>query len=387
MTFSETLTFVAGILLLEKRISYQRLRQEFQLDDETIETLRHEFIIKRLAVDENGLGLAVTCPAGAPASSAPPGKASAQEAERRQLTVMFCDLVGSTALSTQMDPEELRDVITSYQDTCRKAITRYDGFIARYMGDGMLAYFGYPQAHEEDAERAVRAALDVVSAMTALNDAVGRPHGVVLAVRIGIATGPVIVGDFIGEGVAEEAAVVGETPNLAARLQSVAGINEVTIAPATQQLLGAVFEYASLGVHELKGIEQPVPIWRVIREGDIESRYEARRSGGRLPLAGRQEELGLLLRSWEASREGRGQAVLIQGEAGIGKSRLLEALRDRLRGEDYLWVVQRCSPYHATAHCIPSSSKLNEPWAGHRKTPTKRSSKNWRSFLKQRICP
>ena len=275
------------------------------------------------------------------------------EAERRQLTVMFCDLVGSTTLSAKLDPEDMREVITSFQDASREAIQQYAGFIARYMGDGMLVYFGYPQAHEDDAERAVRAGLAIVRSMAELNTGIGKRYEVVLAVRVGVATGPVVVGDIVGEGAAEEAAVVGETPNLAARLQGVAEPDQVVVASATRRLLGALFEYDDLGTRELKGIAQPVQVWRVMREGDVESRYEAMRVRGGLPLVGRREELGLLVRSWEASKEGHGQVVLIQGEAGIGKSRLLDALREHVAGQDYLWVAHRCSPYHANSTLYP----------------------------------
>ncbi len=281
-----------------------------------------------------------------------------REAERRQLTVMFCDLVGSTALSTQLDPEDMREVITSFQDRCRQAIRQYAGFIARYMGDGVLVYFGYPQAHEDDAERAVRAGLAIVHSMAELNDDIGKRYEVVLAVRVGVATGLVVVGDIVGEGAAEEAAVVGETPNLAARLQGVAKPNQVVVAPATRQLLGGLFEYEDLGRHELKGVAQPVQVWRVSAEREVESLYEAKPIGARLPLVGRQEELGLLLRSWEAAKEGHGQAVLIQGEAGIGKSRLVGALRERVAGEDHIWVAARCSPYHANSTLYPMIEHL-----------------------------
>ncbi len=276
-----------------------------------------------------------------------------REAERRQLTVMFCDLVGSTALSTKLDPEDMREVITSFQDKCRQAIRQYEGFIARYMGDGMLVYFGYPQAHEDDAERAVRAGLAIVLSMADLNTDIGKRYGVVLAVRVGVATGLVVVGDIVGEGAAEEAAVVGETPNLAARLQGVAEPNQVVVAPVTQRLVGTLFECEDLGAHELKGIAHPVQVWRIVAEREVESRYEAKRIGGRLPLVGRQEELGLLLRSWEAAKEGHGQVVLIQGEAGIGKSRLIGALRERVASDDYIWVAFRCSPYHANSTLYP----------------------------------
>ena len=208
-------------MYLEKRVSYRRLKKEFGLDDETLDDVRHELILKRLAVDEDGQGLAfvgaalfeagnvprpaltpVAAPVATAPAVAPAATAAVPEAERRQLTVMFCDLVGSTALSTGMDPEDLRDVIASFQNRCSAAIRRYDGLVAKYMGDGILVYFGYPRAHEDEAERSVRAGLDIVETMTELNAAVPRPPGVELAVRIGIASGPVIVGDQIGEGTA-----------------------------------------------------------------------------------------------------------------------------------------------------------------------------------------
>jgi class 3 adenylate cyclase/predicted ATPase len=288
--------------------------------------------------------------AAEPAADWPPAHA---EAERRQLTVMFCDLAGSTELSTRLDPEDLQDVIRGYQETVTAVIREFDGFIAKYMGDGVLVYFGYPQAHEDDAERAVRAGLAIIDGMPALNDAIGRAKGVDLAVRVGVATGPVVVGDIVGEGAAEEAAVFGETPNLAARLQDVAQPNQVVVAAATQRLIGALFEYDDLGTHELKGIAAPSQVWRVVCEGDVAGRYEAKRVGGGLPLVGRQEELGLLLRSWETTKEAHGQAVLIQGEAGIGKSRLLEALRERVSEQDYTWIAVRCSPYHVGSALYP----------------------------------
>lgn len=278
---------------------------------------------------------------------------SSGEAERRQLTVMFCDLVGSTALSSKLDPEDMRELISAFQNSCRSAIQQFGGFIARYMGDGILVYFGYPQAHENDAERAVRAGLAVVEAMAALNAEVGARHSAVLSVRVGVATGPVVVGDIVGEGAAEEAAVIGETPNLAARLQAVAGPDQVVVASATHKLAESFFEYEDLGRHELKGLDQAVPVWRALRARDSHSRYEARRGAGGSPLLGRQEELGLLLRSWESSKQGHGQAILIQGQAGIGKSRLIEALREQAGADDYVWVAHRCSPYHANSTLYP----------------------------------
>src|ERR1700756_3151300 len=299
------------------------------------------------------LGSAPPAPAvtATPASVPPPGPAPAQ-AERRQLTVMFCDLVGSTALSTGMDPEDLRDVIASYQTRCSAAIRRYDGFIAKYMGDGILVYFGYPRAHEDEAERSVRAGLDIVDAMAELNAAVRRPPGVELAVRIGIAPRPVIVGDQIGEGTASETAVVGETPNLAARLQALAQPNQIVVSAATRNMLGDRFDLEDLGAYELKGFAEPVPAWRVLSARDVESRFAATRTGSAAPLVGRQEEMGLLVRAWDGSCRGRGQVVLIQGGAGLGKSRLGESLREAA-GEDHIWVAMRCSPFHTASAFHP----------------------------------
>jgi class 3 adenylate cyclase len=225
--------------------------------------------------------------------------AAAAEAERRQLTVMFCDLVGSTALSTGMDPEDLRDVIASYQSRCSAAIRRYDGFVAKYMGHGILVYFGYPRAHEDEAERSVRAGLDIVDAMAELNATVPRPPGVELAVRIGIATEPVIVGDQIGEGTASETAVVGETPNLAARLQALAQPNQIVVSASTRAMLGDHFDLEDLEAYELKGFAEPVPAWRVLSARDVESRFAAsrdRRTPGRPPVRQPAEQIGMLER-------------------------------------------------------------------------------------------
>jgi class 3 adenylate cyclase/tetratricopeptide (TPR) repeat protein len=378
--FDQVLKEVLWRLVTEGSISYRRIRLNFGLDDDGLEELRRELIaIKRLAADVEG-ELLVWAPEGRAARPAPmalpqplpalrhaekptalaaerdlSGAApvsSAPEAERRQLTVMFCDLVGSTALSTGMDPEDLRDVIASYQSRCSAVIRRYDGFVAKYMGDGILVYFGYPRAHEDEAERSVRAGLDIVEAMAELNAAIRRPPGVELAVRIGIATGPVIVGDQIGEGTASETAVVGETPNLAARLQALAQPNQIVVSASTRAMLGDHFDLEDLGAHELKGFLEPVPAWRVLSARDVESRFAATRTGSAAPLVGRQEEMGLLLRAWEGSSQGRGQVVLIQGEAGIGKSRLVEGLREAA-GKDHIWAAIRCSPFHTASAFHP----------------------------------
>jgi class 3 adenylate cyclase/predicted ATPase len=285
--------------------------------------------------------------------SEPSARLRVAEAERRQLTVMFCDLVGSTELSTRLDPEDLQEVITAFQNKCRVAIQRYAGFIARYMGDGILVYFGYPQAYEDDAQRAIRAGLDIIEAVADLNAEVEKQHGVVLEVRTGIETGQVVVGDLIGEGASEEAAVVGETPNLAARLQGLAQPNQLVIGPALQRLLGDFFELKDLGTHRLKGIAEPVQAWCVVCVSNVDNLDKAKPIGGGMPLFGRQEELGLLLRSWEASKNGHGQSVLIQGEAGIGKSRLIEALGEQVSAKEYVWITFRCSPYHVNSTLYP----------------------------------
>ena len=383
MNFARVLKEVLWCLVTEGSISYRRIKLTFGLDDDGLEELRRELIgIKRLAADVDGKRLVLASegrlarPEGtalaqplpalrqaekptAPAAQrdlsvapAPAAVAAAPEAERRQLTVMFCDLVGSTALSTGMDPEDLRDVIASYQSRCSAAIRRYDGFVAKYMGDGILVYFGYPRAHEDEAERSVRAGLDIVDAMAELNAAVPRPPGVELAARIGIATGPVIVGDQIGEGTASETAVVGETPNLAARLQALAQPNQIVVSAATRAMLGDHFDLEDLGAFGLKGFAEPVPAWRVLSARDVESRFAATRTGSSAPLVGRQEEMGLLLRAWDGSSHGRGQVVLIQGEAGVGKSRLVEGLREAA-GKDHIWVAIRCSPFHTASAFHP----------------------------------
>ena len=371
MDFEQVLKEVVWRLVTEGRISYRRIKLSFALDDEGLEELRRELIgLKRLAADVDGellvwepdgraarpepMALPQPLPAlrHAERPAVPASGGVAPEAERRQLTVMFCDLVGSTALSTGMDPEDLRDVIASYQNRCSAVIRHYDGFVAKYMGDGILAYFGYPRAHEDEAERSVRAGLDIVDAMAELNAAIPRPPGVELAVRIGIATGPVIVGDQIGEGTASETAVVGETPNLAARLQALAQPNQIVVSAATRAMLGDHFDLEDLGGYELKGFAEPVPAWRVLSARDVESRFAATRTVSAAPLVGRQEEMGLLLRAWESSCRGRGQVVLIQGEAGLGKSRLVEGLREAT-GKDHIWVAIRCSPFHTASAFHP----------------------------------
>ncbi|MGB6539850.1 MAG: AAA family ATPase [Xanthobacteraceae bacterium] len=273
-------------------------------------------------------------------------------AERRQVTVMFSDLVGSTALSARMDPEDLREVISAYQKCVAETVQRFGGFVAKYMGDGVLIYFGYPQAHEDDADRAVRAGLEVIAAVSALKSPVP------LQTRVGIATGMVVVGDLIGSGEAQERGIVGETPNLAARLQGIAEPNMVVIADGTRQLIGDLFELQYLGSKDLKGIAGPVRGWAALRPGSAEGRFEALHGSGLTALVGREEELDLLLRRWSKAKTGEGQVVLLSGEAGIGKSRLTAALLERLAPEPHTRLRYFCSPQHTDSAFFPIISQM-----------------------------
>ena len=268
-------------------------------------------------------------------------------AERRQVTVLFADLVGSTALSARMDPEDFREIISAYQKCVAETVRRFGGFVAKYLGDGVLAYFGYPQAHEDDAERAVRAGLELIAAVAALK------AGVPLQTRVGIATGLVVVGDLIGSGSAQEQAIVGETANLAARLQGIAEPDTAVISQSTRRLLGNLFELQDLGANELKGMG-PVRAFTALRLSSIESRFEALHGAGLTALVGREEELELLIRRWsKAKTDQGGQVVLLSGEAGIGKSRLTVALLEHLAGERHTRLRYFCSPQHTNSAFYP----------------------------------
>ena len=272
--------------------------------------------------------------------------------ERRHVTVLFSDLVGSTALSARMDPEDLREVISAYQKCVAEVVSRFDGFVAKYMGDGVLVYFGYPEAHEDDPERAVRAGLELIGAVSNLKTYTA------LQTRVGIATGLVVVGDLIGSGSAEEQAVVGKTPNLAARLKGVAAPNMVVIAEGTRKLVGNLFELEEFEAKDLKGIAGPTRAWVALRPSSVESRFEALHASGLTDLVGRQEELDLLVRRWSKAMAGEGQVVLLSGEAGIGKSRLTAALSDRLVMEPHTRLRYFCSPQHTDSALYPIISQM-----------------------------
>jgi class 3 adenylate cyclase/predicted ATPase len=285
--------------------------------------------------------------AGPPAATVEPKPHD--EAERRQLTVMFVDLVGSTALAARLDPEDMREIIRAYHQRCARMVADNGGFVAKYMGDGVLAYFGYPLAHEHDAERAVKAGLAIIDAAPKLETADGE-H---LHMRVGIATGIVVVGDLLGSGESQERGVVGETPNLAARLQGVAEPDNVVIAENTRKLLGNLFELSDLGPQNLRGVAGQMRAYLALRESSEESRFEALHGGSLTPLIGREEETELLLRRWAKANAGEGQVALISGEAGIGKSRLTAAFLARLAGEPHVRLRYFCSPQHTDSAFHP----------------------------------
>jgi predicted ATPase/class 3 adenylate cyclase len=380
MDFVAVVDQVIALLRQRGRVTYRLLKRQFQLDDEAIEDLKVELITgQRLAVDEAGevlvwIGVEGTTQASAalpslylqqpgthdtprthPATShpAPPPP----DAERRQLTVLFCDLVDSTVLASHLDPENYREVVRAYQATCAEVIQRFAGHIAQYLGDGLLVYFGYPQAHEDDAQRAVRTGLEIVEAMGVLNTRLERDAGMRLAVRIGIHTGPVVVGEM-GGGDRKEQLALGETPNIAARLQSLAAPNSVMIGERTRRLVGGTFDVEELGLHELKGVSVPMHVYGIRSESAVESRFEAASARGLTPLIGREEELGLLRQRWHQAQAGEGQVFLLAGEAGIGKSRLIQTFYERMAAEPHIRLRYQCSPYYSNSAFYPIMAQL-----------------------------
>ena len=299
------------------------------------------------------------------------------EAERRQVTVMFSDLVGSTALSAYMDPEDLREIISAYQQCAVEAVRRFDGFVARYMGDGVLVYFGYPQAHEDDAERAIRAGLELITAVTALKTRA------FLQTRVGMATGLVVVGELIGSGASQERGVVGETPNLAARLLGIAEPNTVVICNSTRRLLGNLFELEDLGPRVIKGIDRPTRAWAVLQASSVASRFEALHPMGLTALVGRKEELELLQRCWFKATGNEGQVVLLSGEAGIGKSRLTTAFLEFLADEGHVRLRYFCSPQHTDSALYPIVGQMERAAGLTRVDPPQTKLDKLDSVLKQ----
>jgi class 3 adenylate cyclase len=302
------------------------------------------------------------------AAAAPPARA---EAERRQLTVMFCDLVGSTALAARLDPEDLREVIAAYHRAVAEIVAGFEGFVAKYMGDGVLVYFGYPRAHEDDAERAVRVGLGLIDAVRRLD-----VKSVALQARVGIATGLVVVGDLIGEGSAQEQSVVGETPNLAARLQALAEPDTVIIAADTRRLVGDLFEYRDLGAVEIKGLAVPLPAWQVVRRSAVASRFEALRGSTLTRLVGRDEEIDLLMRRWQRAKAGDGQVVLVSGNPASASRASPQHWKSAFRSSHISASAFSARPIARTARFTPSSTRSDER-LGWR--PPIRPLSSWRS--------
>jgi class 3 adenylate cyclase/predicted ATPase len=371
MTFDEILDRTLAMLQRRGRVSYRALKRQFNLDDAYLDDLKAEIIeVLRLAVDQDNTMLVWTGSSDTPPTPPSPATSGASqpapqaevatapvshhtpEAERRQLTVMFCDLVDSTALSTQLDPEDLREVVRAYQTTCADVIQRFDGHIAQYLGDGLLVYFGYPQAHEDDAQRAVRAGLGILAAMETHNAHLEQHYKVRLAVRLGIHTGLAVVGEM-GSGARREQLALGETPNLAARLEGLASPNTVVISAATWSLVREYFTYDDLGTHVLKGIATPVQAYRVLRESGVQSRLDAAVPRGLTPLVGREHEVGQLREHWQHVQDGMGQVVILSGEAGIGKSRLVQELKDYVAPVPHTRLECRASPYYQNTALYP----------------------------------
>jgi class 3 adenylate cyclase/predicted ATPase len=305
-----------------------------------------------------------------PTEPVPASATASHEAERRQLTVLFVDLVGSTALAARLDPEDMGRMIRAYHETCTEVVKRWGGHVAKYMGDGVLAYFGWPQAHEDEAERSVRAGLELVEAVGALDSPAVTSGGGLerkqrLAARVGVATGLVMVGELIGEGAAKEQMVVGETPNLAARLQALAAPGSVVISQSTRRLVGGLFQLADLGPRRLKGFAEPLAAWRVEGEGRAESRFEALHGEHLTPLVGREHELGILLERWAWAKDGEGQIVLLSGEPGIGKSRLTRSLIERLADAPHTRLRYYCSPHHTNSALYPVTEQLERAAGFH----------------------
>jgi class 3 adenylate cyclase len=375
-TFEEILDHTLDMLQRRGRVSYAPSSASLSWTDAYLDDLKTEIIeVLQLAVDQDNTmlvwtGSSDTSPAPPPLATSRAFQATPQaesatapisyhppDAERRQLTVMFCDLVGSTALSAQLAPEDLREAVRAYQTTCVDVIQRFGGYIAQYLGDGLLVYFGYPEAHEDDAQRAVRTGLGIVEAMETRNAYLEQHYKVRLAVRLGIHTGLVVVGEM-GSGTRREQLALGETPNLAARLEGLAEPNTVVISATTWSLVREYFTYHDLGTHVLKGVATPVQVYCILRESGVQSRLDAARPRGLTPLVGREHEVGLLRERWQRAQDGMGQVVILSGEAGIGKSRLAQELKDHVAPEPHTHLECRGSPYYHNTALYPVTDLL-----------------------------
>ena len=356
MKFSDVVNQAVALLRESGRLTYRTLKREFNLDDEALEDLKFELIEgQELAADKDGKMLVWTGGEGngevakrgsgegeVVSAQLPSVSTQSPAGERRQLTVLFCDMVGFTELANRVDPEVLHGIIRSYEDACAVCITRYEGYVFQRLGDGIVAFFGYPLAHEGEAERAIHAGLAIIESLSKLDvPEVGRLH-----VRIGIATGVVVVAGA-------EKGAVGETPNLAARLQGIAPVDSIVVSERVRRLAGGAFDYVDLGEQSLKGIAQPTRAYRIAGVSHAASRFEAATQTGLTPLVGREHEIAMLLERWQLAQDGEGQVVLLSGEPGIGKSRILSALRERLEGQGAQALRFQCSPYHVNSALYP----------------------------------
>ena len=388
MTFEEILDQAIAMLQRRGRVSYRTLMLQFHLNEESLEGLKEELIeVHHLAVDHDGrmlvwAGEAHTTAVSPspqpfqqaiwqedqPAQVAPPATPP-PEAERRQLTVLFCDLVDSTALSAQLDPEDLREIVRAYQSICAEVIQRFDGYIAQYLGDGLLVYFGYPQAHEDDAQRAIRTGLGIVEVMGTLNSRLAPRQGVRLAIRMGIHTGLVVVGAMGGGGRQEQLAL-GETPNIAARLQGLAAPDTIVISETTARLVEGYFISHSLGMQDLKGLAHPLRVYRVLHASETQTRLDVGAIRGLTPLVGRDAEVTFLRERWTQVQDGLGQVVLINGEPGIGKSRLVQVLKEQVAGERSTRIEYHCASHTQHSALYPVITHLERALAfRHDDTP------------------
>jgi class 3 adenylate cyclase/predicted ATPase len=374
MTFDEILEQVLTLLKRQGRVSYSALKRRFDLDDDYLNDLKDELLFAQPVVDEDNRGLVwtgatesvkdvvaqptqITQPPATQDQSSPEvtprvTASPPPDAERRQLTVMFCDLVDSTRLSSQLDPEDYRDMVRAYQRVCSEVITRFDGHIAQLLGDGLLVYFGYPQAHEDDAQRAIRTGLGILDALGELNKGLQQAKGIQLALRLGIHTGLVVIGEMGGAGRQEQLAL-GETPNVAARIQGLAAPNTIAISEATSRLVEGYFTYASLGVHTLRGVSQPLNIYRILGASGVHSRLDIASARGFTPLVGREQEVGLLFECWTQVKAGQGHVVLLTGDAGIGKSRLVQMLKEHIAQEPHTRWECRSAEYYQNTALLP----------------------------------
>jgi class 3 adenylate cyclase/predicted ATPase len=374
MTFDEILAQIINLLKRQGRVSYRAIKRRFDIDDDYIEDLKEEILYVHPVIDDEGRGLIWTGDTANGQEFAAPSAQPTQpliaqqlpslpvtplttasptpDAERRQLTVMFCDLVDSTRLSSQLDPEEYRDVVRAYQRVCTEVIQRYDGHIAQLLGDGLLIYFGYPQAHEDDAQRAVRTGLGILEAIETLKTRLEQDKGIGLAVRLGIHTGLVVVGEMGGQGRQEQLAL-GEVPNVASRLQGLAKSNTIIISTDTYRLIQGYFECQDLGVQTLRGVAEPITVYRALRESGARGRLDVAVTRGLTPLVGRESEVTLLRERWGQAKAGQGQVVLLTGDAGIGKSRLVQMLKDHVANEPHTRWECRSAEYSQNTALFP----------------------------------